>query len=84
MQYVTVWERMGIEQGLQQGLEQGRQTEALTLTLRLLQRKVGTLNTRVEKRIRKLPLEKIEQLSEALLDFTTPRDLNTWMKEHAQ
>ena len=87
MQYVTSWERLGREDGLKEGqqigLQRGRQDEAVAITLRQLQRKVGTLSERVEKRIRKLPLEKVEQLSEALLDFTALRDLNAWLKEHA-
>ncbi|NOT62605.1 MAG: DUF4351 domain-containing protein [Acidobacteria bacterium] len=80
MQYVTSWERLGREDGLKEGLQKG----ATAITLRQLQRKVGVLSARVEKRIRTLPLETVERLSEALLDFKTSRDLNVWLKEHAK
>ncbi|MFW6731666.1 MAG: DUF4351 domain-containing protein [Synechococcus sp.] len=34
-------------------------------------------------RIQALPLEQLEALAEALLDFTGPTDLLAWLAEHA-
>jgi hypothetical protein len=84
MQYVTSWERMGIEQGMEKGIELGRKDEAVAIALIQLRRKVGDLSARVEKRILKLPHDKAKQLCIDLLDIDTSRDLNAWLKEHAQ
>ncbi len=53
---------------LQQGLQQGLQRET-TLVLRQLTRQVGPLNLEVEDQVRALPLEQLEALGEALLEF---------------
>ena len=79
MKYVTSIERILIEEVKQEA----QQEQAVGLATRLLQLKLGALSARVEKRIRKLSREKAEQLIEALLNFTSPRDLNAWLKEHA-
>jgi flagellar biosynthesis/type III secretory pathway protein FliH len=76
------WMREGIQQGLDQGLQQGKHEEALMLVLRLLQRRVGPLDTVYEEQIRRLSLEALEALSEALLDFTQVADVATWLQAH--
>ena len=78
MEIVTSWMR----EGIQQGLQQGRHEEALMLVLRLLQRRVGSLDTVYEEQIRRLSLEALEALSEALLDFTQVADVATWLQAH--
>ena len=52
------------------------------LVLRLLQRRVGPLDTVYEEQIRRLSLEALEALSEALLDFTQVADVATWLQLH--
>jgi hypothetical protein len=79
MEYVTGIERRAIQRGLQQGLGQG----AASIVLRLLKRRLGELKPSVVARIEAMPLEKLEQLSEALLDFTSIKDLNSWLRDHA-
>ncbi len=79
MEYVTGIERRAIQRGLQQGLGQG----AASIVLRLLRRRLGELKSSVVARIEALPIEKLEQLSEALLDFTSIKDLNAWLRDHA-
>ncbi|NEP09559.1 MAG: DUF2887 domain-containing protein [Symploca sp. SIO2C1] len=59
----------------QEGLEQ----EGQTLVLKLLSRKVGKLPTKLESQIKALPLEKLEELAEALLDFSTLDDFRAWL-----
>jgi hypothetical protein len=49
------------------------------MALRLLRRRCGQLNPRQEARIRALPLEQLETLAEALLDFEGPSDLDAWL-----
>lgn len=78
MQYVTSIERRGIEQGVQQGLRM----EAMKLAIRLLHRRVGLLDEAAQAHISALPLEQIEDLSDALLDFTAPSDLTAWLEQH--
>ena len=95
MPYVTSIERIaneeGRQQGLQEGLQEGRQEglqqgayqTAIQLVLRLLTRLFGEIDKATQARIRTLRLEQLEQLGEALLDFTTPEDLQTWLHQHA-
>jgi Domain of unknown function (DUF4351) len=78
MEIVTSWMR----EGLQQGLQQGKEEEALALVLRQLRRRVGPLDVAYEEQIRRLSLEALEELSEALLDFTQVADVITWLRAH--
>ncbi|MEE3718966.1 Rpn family recombination-promoting nuclease/putative transposase [Tumidithrix elongata RA019] len=61
--------------------QEGRRNEAKSLLLRLLTKKLGTLNTRYRIKITRLSLEKMEALSEALLDFTNITDLDRWLED---
>ena len=53
--------------------------EAQKLVLRLLNRRVGTLEPPLEQRVRELPLERLEALAEDLLDFSEMSDLVNWL-----
>ena len=70
----------GIEEGLQQGLQQGQ----VGLILRLLERRLGTISPDIQSRIRQLSLEQLENLGEAVLDFTTAADLTAWLQAQTQ
>jgi len=59
---------------------QGRQEGELEMTLRLLTRRCGTLSAEHVARIRALPLERLEALAEALLDFRGMVDLHAWLQ----
>jgi predicted transposase YdaD len=65
------------------GRQEGRQAEAAALTLRLLQRRCGSLNPSQQARIQALPLSSLEALADALLDFQGPEDLKVWLSGHA-
>jgi predicted transposase YdaD len=65
------------------GRQEGRQTEAVALTLRLLEHRCGALTASQQARIQTLPLSALEALSVALLDFQGPDDLSTWLSQHA-
>ncbi len=73
----------GMQQGLQQGLQQGEQQGAAVIVLRLLRLKLGELKQSVVTRVETLPLLKLEQLLEAAEHFTSVKDLNKWLREHA-
>jgi predicted transposase YdaD len=63
----------------QEGREEGREAEARSLVFRLLTRRVGELSQEVRSRIETLSLEQLENLGEALLDFNSITDLQTWL-----
>ena len=69
----------GRVEGRVEGLDQGRRQEALDLLGRQLLRRCGPLNTHQDAAIAALPLETLEQLGEALLDFNSPEDFNRWL-----
>jgi predicted transposase YdaD len=62
--------------------ERGRQEEASALILRLLERRLSAVNADKQDQVRSLPLEQLEALGEALLDFKTIADLTTWLDHH--
>ncbi len=64
---------------LGQGLEQGREQEAVNLVARQLTKRFGTIPEDLRSLISNLPLSRIEDLSEALLDFTNLTDLRAWL-----
>ncbi len=76
MRYVTTGERIGYERGKQEGKEEGEQR----LILRLLQKRVGELSPELQNRIQSLSLNQLENLGEALLDFTAMEDLLNWLQ----
>ena len=69
----------GERQGEQRGIHQGIQQEAQCLVLRLLPRRCGQLSHEQELAVRALPLEQLEALAEALLDFDGPEALDAWL-----
>jgi predicted transposase/invertase (TIGR01784 family) len=70
-------ETRGREMGIQEGLAHEK-----SLVLRQLTRRVGTIAPATETQIRSLSLTQLEDLGEALLDFTQPSDLDEWLKSH--
>jgi len=69
----------GKAQGREEGREEGRREEAVSLILRLLNRRLGEISSTLSQQIRELSLEQLETLGEALLDFTSLTDLTTWL-----
>ena len=49
------------------------------MTLRLLSRRCGPLTGATTAQIQVLPLEQLEALADALLDFQGPADLAAWL-----
>ncbi|MBD2291437.1 DUF4351 domain-containing protein [Microcystis wesenbergii FACHB-1317] len=68
-----------VQEGLKTGLQQGVQQEALKLVLRQLQRRFGEIPQNLQETIRNLPVERLEDLGLALLDFDTLTDLDNWL-----
>ena len=70
MEIVTSWMREGMEQGKRE------------LLLRQLRKQLGGLSRATAKRIETLPKDCLEELGEALLDFTCRSDLDAWLQTH--
>ena len=62
--------------------EEGRKGEAVSLVNRLLTRRVGALSPELQEPLQSLPVESLEDLGEALLDFTEVEDLVAWLSEN--
>jgi predicted transposase YdaD len=67
----------------QEWIEEGRQEGEASVTLRQLNRRCGPLSDGTAARIKALPLEQLEALAEALLDFSGSADLAGWLAEHS-
>ncbi|MGK7932494.1 MAG: DUF4351 domain-containing protein, partial [Microcystaceae cyanobacterium] len=63
-------------------IQQGSQEGESNLVLRLLNRRIGSLSPDLEQQVRELPLNTLEDLGEALLDFETEADLIHWLENH--
>jgi len=72
-----------LAQGVQKGRQEGRQEGEASLILRLLERRCGPIAESVVAQVRSLPVDQLEALGEALLDFTAPSDLLTWLQQQA-
>ena len=68
--------------GEARGEARGKAQEAAAVTLRLLNRRCGLLDAATIARINALPLEQLEALADALLDFGGRSDLDAWLAEH--
>lgn len=77
MQIVTSW----MEEGIEQGLKRGKQEATLSLILRLLPRRMGAVSPQLQERIQQLSLVQLEELAEALLDFSSEADLVAWLQQ---
>ncbi|MDB9456525.1 DUF4351 domain-containing protein [Dolichospermum circinale CS-534/05] len=51
----------------------------LQLIFRLLKRRIGEISAKLESQIKELSGEKLDELSEAISDFSQPDDLVNWM-----
>jgi predicted transposase YdaD len=76
----SVRETRFFQEVLQEGRQEGRQEGEVDLTLRLLARRCGELAIEQTTQIRSLPIVQLENLGEALLDFTGMADLENWLK----
>lgn len=78
MEYLTPMEREGFDKGLIKGKIEGK----IELALGLLSQRLGELGTAIQRRLRKLSDEQVDQLALILLKFQTKSELNRWLKEN--
>jgi Domain of unknown function (DUF4351) len=73
MQIVTSWQ--------EQGRQEGRQEQGNALVLRQLKRKLGKVSKPIEQTIETLAIDRLNDLGEALLDFSSEADLRAWLEQ---
>lgn len=73
------WEAETEARGQALGEVRGEEKKALSIVLRLLNRRIGLLDEVSEAKVRQLSITQLDDLSEALLDFMTPADLDRWL-----
>nr|WP_242042595.1 DUF4351 domain-containing protein [Leptolyngbya sp. FACHB-541] len=79
MEIVTSW----MQEGIERGLEQGRQEGEIAVISRLLSRKFGAVDAALQECLRQLSIAQLEDLAEALLDFSTKADLMDWLNRRS-
>ena len=67
----------------QEGQQEGRLEGQRSLLLRLLNRLFGELPIALQSQIDRLSVPELENLGEALLDFSSIADLTTWLENHS-
>ena len=71
------------KQAKEEGKQEGRQEGKEDLILRLLNRRIGEIDTSLIERIKGLSIEQLENLGEGLLDFSSVADLETWLNQQS-
>jgi predicted transposase YdaD len=82
LQDVSLSETQFFKEVFQQGEDWGEQKGKTDLTLQLLARRCGAVSIEQVTQIRSLPIDQLENLGEALLDFRGMADLELWLKAH--
>jgi hypothetical protein len=86
MPYVTSVERIaearGEARGEVRGEARGQTKGGAAVLLGQLTRLCGTIPEALEQRLYRLPLERLAELGEALLDFRSLDDLRAWLDAH--
>jgi predicted transposase/invertase (TIGR01784 family) len=78
MQESVIYQEI-LREGEARGEARGRTDEGRALITRLLTRKFGNLAPELVNRVNQLSIEQLENLSEAVLDFNSIADLETWL-----
>ena len=81
MEMMTSWERDGLTRGIAQGITQGITQGKEALVVRQLRRRFGTVPAPTVARVAALPAEQLDDLGEALLDFSSAADLERWLAQ---
>ena len=70
------------QQWIEEGRLEGEAQGEAKVTMRQLNRRCGPLSDATTARIQALPLQQLESLAEALLNFSGPTDLAAWLNMH--
>lgn len=74
VELISSWERKGIEQGLHQG-------QARIIT-RQIKRRFGAVSQEITARLDALTADDLDQIGEAMFDFSNLTDLEHWLADH--
>ena len=72
----------GEEKGRKEGEKLGRELGEQRTIIRLLNRRFGELDSSLVDRIKTLNIEKLDNLADALLDFSNINDLVNWLNDN--
>lgn len=61
-------------------LQKGLRRE-IDLVIRLIKKRFGVLDKPTERKIKKLPIEKVEELGLSLFDFKDINEMELWLKQ---
>jgi flagellar biosynthesis/type III secretory pathway protein FliH len=73
-----------VKEAIEEGREEGRQEGQVKLIIRLLSRRLGQINLDIESHLTELSIDKLENLAEAVLDFSNTEDLTAWLEANSQ
>jgi len=79
MQLTTSWKEEGRREGRREGVQEGRLAAGREIVMRLLKRRWGRISPALRAEVQRLSIERLERLAEALLDFSSPADLESWL-----
>ena len=86
MELMNPWVKQGWEdgklEGRQEGIKTGRQEGKEELIVRQLNRRFGSVSTKVREQLNDLSSEQLNDLGEALFEFKTFADLETWLSRN--
>jgi predicted transposase YdaD len=77
---ITLKETRVYQEIKEEGREEGREEATVNVIIRLLTKRFGKISEEMRSSISSLPLPVLEDLSEALLDFTSFADIQIWLK----
>ncbi len=99
MEMMTSWERKGFKEGLavgekrgeqrgeqrgeKRGIELGEKLGILKVVTLLLEKQVGVISLRSQKRLEKLSTARLEALSRDLFGFSKVSDLTNWLNKNS-
>ncbi len=86
MEFMTDWERRGMEQGIiqgiqqgvEQGIEQGIGRGAERVLSRLIRKRFSNASTELLNLLGQLSTAELDELSESILDFNELSELEQW------
>jgi len=70
----------GRQEGKREGRQEGKQEGEVQLLVRQLSKRFGQIGDRRLQAINNLTIEQLEDLGEALLDFTDLTQLDSWLQ----
>ncbi len=75
-------EKLGEQRGRELGEQRGRELGEQRTIIRQLNRRFGELDSSLVDKIKTLNIEKLDNLADALLDFSNINDLVTWLNDN--